>query len=138
MQAQNEHSPPTSRSSTMATFRPPFASRPAATSPAGPAPITTTSKLRMRATLASVQRLDPAAVALGVGEVGGVALGVLEAEEVAAHVLRALQRDVQQAAAGGAGRAIRGGARPVRRAGRSGGRRSAPPSGRSAAACPRP
>ena len=47
MHAQNEHSPPTSRSSTIATFSPCSASRPAATSPAGPAPITTTSKLRM-------------------------------------------------------------------------------------------
>ena len=45
MHAQNEHSPPTSRSSTIATFSPPSASRPAATSPAGPAPITTTSKV---------------------------------------------------------------------------------------------
>ncbi len=43
MQAQNEHSPPTFRSSTIATRRPPSASRPAATSPPGPAPITTTS-----------------------------------------------------------------------------------------------
>jgi hypothetical protein len=49
MHAQNEHSPPTSRSSTMATFKPLSPSRPAATSPAGPAPITTTSKLRMNA-----------------------------------------------------------------------------------------
>ena len=47
MHAQNEHSPPTSRSSTIATFSPCSASRPAATSPAGPAPTTTTSKLRM-------------------------------------------------------------------------------------------
>ena len=53
MHAQNEHSPPTRRSSTTATFRPPSASRPAATSPAGPAPITTTSKLCMVATLSS-------------------------------------------------------------------------------------
>ena len=43
MQAQNEHSPPTLRSSTIATSRPPWASRPAATSPPGPAPSTTTS-----------------------------------------------------------------------------------------------
>ena len=48
MHAQNEHSPPTSRSSTIATLSPCSASRPAATSPAGPAPITTTSKLRIR------------------------------------------------------------------------------------------
>ena len=51
MHAQNEHSPPTSRSSTIATFSPFSASRPAATSPAGPAPTTTTSKLRMDRTL---------------------------------------------------------------------------------------
>jgi hypothetical protein len=43
MHAQNEHSPPTFRSSTIATLRPAPASRPAATSPPGPAPITTTS-----------------------------------------------------------------------------------------------
>ena len=43
MQAQKEHSPPTLRSSTIATSRPASASRPAATSPPGPAPITTTS-----------------------------------------------------------------------------------------------
>src|SRR3954452_14853286 len=47
MQAQYEHSPPTRRSSTIATFSPCWASRPAATSPPGPAPTTTTSKLRM-------------------------------------------------------------------------------------------
>src|SRR5829696_4861176 len=47
MHAQNEHSPPTSRSSTIATSSPCSASRPAATSPAGPAPITTTSKVLM-------------------------------------------------------------------------------------------
>jgi hypothetical protein len=47
MQAQNEHSPPTRRSSTTATASPPSPSRPAATSPAGPAPITTTSKVRI-------------------------------------------------------------------------------------------
>ena len=46
MQAQNEHSPPTSRSSTRATSKPASPSRPAATSPAGPAPITITSKVR--------------------------------------------------------------------------------------------
>ena len=46
MHAQNEHSPPTSRSSTIATVEPGSASRPAATSPAGPAPITTTSNVR--------------------------------------------------------------------------------------------
>src|SRR3954447_2501750 len=49
MHAQNEHSPPTSRSSTIATLCPLSASRPAATSPAGPAPTTTTSKLRIHA-----------------------------------------------------------------------------------------
>ncbi len=38
MHAQKEHSPPTLRSSTIATSRPPWASRPAATSPPGPAP----------------------------------------------------------------------------------------------------
>ena len=43
MQAQKEHSPPTLRSSTIATSSPASASRPAATSPPGPAPITTTS-----------------------------------------------------------------------------------------------
>ena len=48
MHAQNEHSPPTSRSSTIATSSPCLGEPPAATSPAGPAPITTTSKLRMR------------------------------------------------------------------------------------------
>ena len=53
MQAQNEHSPPTLRSSTIATSRPASASRPAATSPPGPAPITTTSKLRIPRTLAT-------------------------------------------------------------------------------------
>ena len=47
MHAQKEHSPPTRRSSTIATFIPCSASLPAATSPAGPAPTTTTSKLRM-------------------------------------------------------------------------------------------
>src|SRR3954451_14477883 len=47
MHAQNEHSPPTKWSSTIATSRPCSARRPAATSPAGPAPITTTSKLVM-------------------------------------------------------------------------------------------
>ena len=36
MHAQNEHSPPTSRSSTIATLSPSSARRPAATSPAGP------------------------------------------------------------------------------------------------------
>ena len=46
MHAQNEHSPPTSRSSTIATSSPSPASRPAATSPAGPAPMTTTSNVR--------------------------------------------------------------------------------------------
>ena len=51
MHAQYEHSPPTSRSSTIATFSPFSASRPATTSPAGPAPSTTTSKLRMASTL---------------------------------------------------------------------------------------
>src|SRR5262245_64008295 len=44
MQAQYEHSPPTSSRSTMATVRPASAHRPAAASPAGPAPITITSK----------------------------------------------------------------------------------------------
>src|SRR5436190_11088515 len=44
-QPQNEHSPPTRRSSTIATERPPSAARPAAFSPGGPAPITTTSKV---------------------------------------------------------------------------------------------
>src|SRR3954469_7836885 len=47
MHAQYAHSPPTSRSSTIATSRPCLARRAAATSPAAPAPITTTSKLRM-------------------------------------------------------------------------------------------
>ena len=49
MHAQNEHSPPTSRSSTIATLSPCSARRPAATSPAGPAPMTTTSKVRIHA-----------------------------------------------------------------------------------------
>src|SRR5262245_19967031 len=49
MHAQYAHSPPTSLSSTIATLRPRWPSRPAATSPAGPAPITTTSKLRIHA-----------------------------------------------------------------------------------------
>ena len=57
MQAQNEHSPPTRRSSTIATFSPSPASRPAATSPAGPAPITTTSKLSMPRQYRSGDRL---------------------------------------------------------------------------------
>src|SRR3954449_9689045 len=56
MHAQYEHSPPTSRSSTIATSSPCSASRPAATSPAGPAPITTTSKLRIAGTLPSALR----------------------------------------------------------------------------------
>src|SRR6516225_4236395 len=43
MQPQYEHSPPTSSRSTRATVRPPSARRPAACSPAGPAPTTTTS-----------------------------------------------------------------------------------------------
>src|SRR5437879_2524112 len=43
MHPQNEHSPPTRRSSTMATDSPPSAQRPAAFSPGGPAPITITS-----------------------------------------------------------------------------------------------
>src|SRR5437016_605204 len=43
MQPQYEHSPPTRRCSTRATDRPPSAQRPAAFSPAGPAPITMTS-----------------------------------------------------------------------------------------------
>src|SRR5713101_10072292 len=43
MHPKNEHSPPTSRSSTIATDRPPSAHRPAAFSPGGPAPITITS-----------------------------------------------------------------------------------------------
>ena len=47
MHAQYEHSPPISRSSTIATLKPASPSRPAATSPAGPAPTTTTSKLRI-------------------------------------------------------------------------------------------
>ena len=51
MHAQNEHSPPTSRSSTIATSSPSSASLPAATSPAGPAPITITSNVRMAPTL---------------------------------------------------------------------------------------
>src|SRR5439155_8573327 len=43
MHAQYEHSPPTSSRSTSATRRPPSPHRPAAFSPAGPAPTTTTS-----------------------------------------------------------------------------------------------
>ncbi len=43
IQPQYEHSPPTSSRSTMATERPASAQRPAAFSPAGPAPITITS-----------------------------------------------------------------------------------------------
>src|ERR1700746_2710105 len=43
MHPQYEHSPPTSSRSTMATVRPPSARRPAACSPAGPAPTITTS-----------------------------------------------------------------------------------------------
>src|SRR6516165_5193289 len=43
MHPQKEHSPPTSSRSMMATRRPPSARRPAACSPAGPAPITSTS-----------------------------------------------------------------------------------------------
>src|SRR5205085_10822246 len=43
MQPQYEHSPPTSSFSTRTTDSPRSAQRPAATSPAGPPPITTTS-----------------------------------------------------------------------------------------------
>ena len=43
MQAQKEHSPPTSSRSTTTTLRPPLAARCARFSPVGPAPITTTS-----------------------------------------------------------------------------------------------
>ena len=43
MHPQYEHSPPTSSRSTMATRRPAVGQRPAACSPAGPAPITSTS-----------------------------------------------------------------------------------------------
>src|SRR6516165_3752313 len=43
MHPQYEHSPPISSRSIMATRRPPLARRPAACSPAGPAPITSTS-----------------------------------------------------------------------------------------------
>ena len=43
MHAKKEHSPPTSRSSTIATETPFSPSRPAITSPGAPAPITTTS-----------------------------------------------------------------------------------------------
>ena len=56
MHAQNEHSPPTLRSSTIATSSPASASRPAATSPPGPAPITTTSKLGMGANATGAPR----------------------------------------------------------------------------------
>src|SRR4051812_2217601 len=42
-----EHSPPTSSGSTMATDNPKSAHRRAAVSPAGPAPMTTTSKVSM-------------------------------------------------------------------------------------------
>ena len=47
MHAQCAHSPPTSRSSTSATVRPWSASRPAACSPDGPPPTTTTSKIAL-------------------------------------------------------------------------------------------
>ena len=43
MHPQQEHSPPASSRSTIATRRPPSVRRPAACSPAGPAPITSTS-----------------------------------------------------------------------------------------------
>src|SRR3954467_428611 len=43
MQAQYEHSPPTSSRSAIATRMPPSASSPAQTSPAGPAPMTMAS-----------------------------------------------------------------------------------------------
>jgi hypothetical protein len=45
MHPQYEHSPPTSSRSTIATDRPQSAHRPAAVSPAGPAPMTMTSKV---------------------------------------------------------------------------------------------
>ena len=57
MHAQYEHSPPTLRSSTIATASPASASRPAATSPPGPAPITTTSNVAMP--LLAPRRSDP-------------------------------------------------------------------------------
>src|SRR5512139_989030 len=43
MQAQYEHSPPTSSCSTIAAVRPPWTTRSATFSPTGPAPMTTTS-----------------------------------------------------------------------------------------------
>src|SRR5262245_15132745 len=45
MQAQYEHSPPTSSRSTMAAVRPPWTARSATFSPTGPAPMITTSKV---------------------------------------------------------------------------------------------
>ena len=58
MHAKKEHSPPTSRSSTIATSTPASPSLPAITSPGAPAPITTTSNARSLIWTSSVSTFD--------------------------------------------------------------------------------
>src|SRR5262249_13888678 len=81
MQPQYEHSPPTSSRSTMPTDRPCSAQRPAATPPAGPAPMTTTSKVRVAISAPPQQQVGdeagPARLVRGAQTGAGVAVEVL-------------------------------------------------------------